>query len=61
MLYGVGIVVVVLTFPCVSLRYRKHHGGGVGWELLTFLILGQRGPPGEGLGAAGSSSFKYFW
>ena len=26
--FGLGIVVVVYMFPCVSLRYRKHCGGG---------------------------------
>ena len=44
-----GIVVVVLTFPCVSLRYSTHSGrGGVG--ITDIPNSRTMGPSGVGVG-----------
>ena len=45
MAWGVGIVVVVLTFPVFLLGTENAMGG---WESLTFLILEQGGHQGWG-------------
>ena len=48
MVTGIYIIVVVLTFHCVSLRYRKHRGVGI----TDIRYSRTRWPSGVGLGEA---------